>query len=107
MPHIVSVVRFDDRERDILGGGAQDRSKAGQKLGNELKSWTSRIFRSANGLADTNPSSSQLSAILTDMSILDAVLEAMPPSNTVSELQAQSAEVRKVVQAALDALPAS
>jgi K+-transporting ATPase c subunit len=105
MPTIVSVVSFNDSERQVLGGAEKDRAGNAKKIGAQIKKVVDDAFKSARELTSTHPTADLLQASLTQLDGLDSVLGALPQSDEVATLRQEAGEVRSIIRDALGALP--
>lgn len=106
MAAIVSVVSFDDNEREVLGGGSADRTAFAKSIGDQIKRLVNETFKEARELASINPTGPALQSAITKIDSLDTVLAALPTSEDVAATRSEAARVREVVNNALGALPA-
>ena len=105
MAQLVSVVRFDDGERDVLGGSKVNRENAATTLGKELTTQIKAVFKEARDLADTNPSAPQLQSLSDRLSALEATINVLGVSDSRDSVGTAIKQIRDVVDSASSALP--
>lgn len=106
MATLISVISFDDAERQLLAGDTKQRSDSARKIGNALNSQIKEVLTRAGKLADTNPSRDDLDTVKADLSGVRQILDALPAGEDRNELAATVAEIAGVVDSAIQALSA-
>lgn len=107
MATLISVIAFDDTERQALAGDTKDRTDLAKGVSNALNTQIKGVLTRARNLADANPSHEDLVQVKTEISEVRQVLQVLPDGEARQGLTTAFADINEVVESAIAALPAS
>ncbi|MFC0313587.1 hypothetical protein ACFQNE_03015 [Gordonia phosphorivorans] len=104
MADLISVISFDDTEREVLAGGSKDRGDAARKFTTALNTQIKDVFTKARKLADGYPNRESLREVKDELHRLQQLLEVLPDGEGREELAAAVSQVDAVVDSGLRTL---
>lgn len=104
MAQLVTVISFDDTEREVLGSGTKERGDAAGDLSKAINRLIKEVFAEVRHLADSNPSRDDLDAMTARLDRVRAIVNAVPDADGADTLSGAVAEIHEVVESARTAL---